>query len=240
MKKRILTGLSLGFFVSLFSFSMESNAAIMQRMYNRNSGEHFYTSSLSERNSLLNSGWLHEGISWVGPNSGTSVYRLYNPNAGDHHYTTSTGERDNLARQGWRNEGLSWHSANSGIPVYRLYNPNAKGAGAHHYTLDAGERDTLKRAGWRDEGIGWYATSKTAQTNDKTTDLYKRVHSFEKWYWGTTTPISYIGSGARSGATQYVFTTQPNGKPISHAPMVINVENGAMWGVGMRDYINNW
>ncbi|MBQ9278361.1 MAG: hypothetical protein IJ224_06975 [Lachnospiraceae bacterium] len=129
----------------------------MYRLYNPNSGEHFYTSNASERDNIVKAGWRYEGIAWNAPKtSDTPVYRLYNPNAGDHHYTTSEKEKDNLVKVGWKYEGIGWYStAKDGKPLYRLYNPNAK-AGSHHYTTSAAERDNLKKLGWRDEGIAWY------------------------------------------------------------------------------------
>ena len=38
----------------------------MYRLYNPNSGEHFYTSDTAERDNLINLGWLDEGIAWYG------------------------------------------------------------------------------------------------------------------------------------------------------------------------------
>lgn len=162
MKKKYLgklvCGIGLGILVGFggVAFSSEASAADMYRLYNPNSGEHFYTANLTEKNNVQRAGWRYEGIGWNAPSSGNPVYRLYNPNAGDHHYTLNANERDNLKRHGWRYEGVSWYSPGSGKPLYRLYNPNAK-AGSHHYTLNANERDHLKRAGWRYEGIAWYA-----------------------------------------------------------------------------------
>ena len=129
----------------------------MFRMYNKNSGEHFYTASKAEKNDLERAGWKFEGLGWIAPKkSNTPVYRLYNKNAGDHHYTTSASERDMLINAGWKYEGIGWYSAGTnGKPLYRLYNPNAK-AGAHHYTMDANERNNLVSAGWKYEGIAWY------------------------------------------------------------------------------------
>lgn len=126
----------------------------MYRLYNPNSGEHFYTASTAERDKVRKAGWRYEGIGWQAPKSGTPVYRLYNPNAGDHHYTPHVSEKNNLVKVGWRYEGISWYSGGS-KPLYRLYNPNAK-AGAHHYTLLQSERNNLIKQGWRNEGIGWY------------------------------------------------------------------------------------
>lgn len=139
-----------------FKVTILENIAPMYRLYNPNSGEHFYTSTVSERNNLRKIGWRDEGIGWQAPTNGAEVYRLYNPNAGDHHYTTSVGERDYLVKVGWKYEGVNWYSGGD-KPVYRVYNPNAKKAGSHHYTLSASERDYLVKLGWRDEGIGWYA-----------------------------------------------------------------------------------
>lgn len=131
----------------------------MYRLYNPNSGEHFYTAGKSERDGLVSRGWRYEGIGWYAPEGLGSdpVYRLYNPNAGDHHYTMSVKERNYLARHGWNYEGIGWYSGGS-IPIYRQYNPNAV-TGSHNFTTNRKERDALVRAGWRAEGIAWYGTS---------------------------------------------------------------------------------
>jgi surface protein len=129
----------------------------MYRLYNPNSGEHFYTKNGAERDHLARVGWRSEGTGWTAPTkSDTPVYRLYNANAGDHHYTRSMGERDMLVKAGWSYEGIGWYSSDTGaIPLYRQYNPNAK-AGSHNYTASKAENDHLVRLGWRAEGIGWY------------------------------------------------------------------------------------
>ena len=130
--------------------------APMYRLYNPNSGEHFYTASVTERDHLDQIGWDDEGIAWYAPTeTGDPVYRLYNPYAGDHHYTMDRAEADNLVSVGWNDEGISWHSDGKEVPVYRLYNPNAV-TGTHHYTTSVEERDFLYEIGWNYEGIGWY------------------------------------------------------------------------------------
>ena len=87
-------------------------AVCMLRLYNPNSGEHFYTSDEEESRFLIELGWYDEGTGWLAPlHSDTPVYRLYNPNAGDHHYTTSKEERDHLVSVGWNDEGIGWYSA---------------------------------------------------------------------------------------------------------------------------------
>ncbi len=135
-----------------------SPSTTMYRLYNSNSGEHFYTGNMTEVNYLQSIGWKYEGIGWTAPSSSQiPVYRLYNPNAGDHHYTTSAKEKDYLSTVGWKYEGIGWYSDDEETTaLYRLYNPNAKKAGAHHYTTDTRERDQLAKQGWKREGIGWY------------------------------------------------------------------------------------
>ena len=133
----------------------------MYRLYNPNSGEHFYTGSKEERNILTDAGWIYEGVAWNAPTkSGAPVYRLYNPNNGDHHYTMSEAERDMLVSVGWIYEGVAWNSASaSNLPLYRLFNPNAD-CGSHHYTGSEEERNMLMELGWIYEGIGWYGMLK--------------------------------------------------------------------------------
>ena len=128
------------------------------RLYNKNTGEHFYTVNPVEASRLVDAGWKDEGIAWYCSNNGVNVYRLYNRSAGDHFYTASRKERDYLVSVGWIGEGVAFYS-DGNVDVYRLYNPNAK-AGAHHYTTSQEERDRLVRIGWRDEGIGWKALAK--------------------------------------------------------------------------------
>ncbi len=129
----------------------------MFRMYNPNSGEHFYTASAVEKDTLIKAGWNYEGLAWKAPEkSGAPVYRLYNPNAGDHHYTMSVEEKETLEKAGWNYEGIGWYSdEKKAVPLLRLYNPNAI-SGSHHYTVSEAEKDTLVKAGWKDEGVAWY------------------------------------------------------------------------------------
>ncbi len=133
------------------------NISYMYRLYNPNSGEHFYTANVSETADLIILGWKFEGIGWIAPASSlTPVYRLYNQNGGEHHYTLSAEEIDILVSAGWKLEGIGWYSDDAkSVPVYRQYNPNAF-ANNHNYTINLEENDWLVTMGWRAEGIGWY------------------------------------------------------------------------------------
>lgn len=129
----------------------------MYRLYNPNSGEHFYTSATGERDNLINVGWTYEGVGWQAPaSSNTPVYRLYNQYGGEHHYTTSMSERDFLIANGWTYESIGWYSDDARtVPLYRQYNPNAF-SNNHNYTTSLGENDWLVSIGWQAEGVGWY------------------------------------------------------------------------------------
>lgn len=143
-------------------FSIEVRGRLMYRMYNPNSGEHFYTASSKERRGLVNAGWKYEGIGWTAPTTSKApVYRLYS--GSDHHYTISKNERDGLIKAGWKYEGIGWYSDDAkGVPLYRQYNPNVNpearrnNSGSHNYTTSKSERNNLVRLGWKDEGVGWY------------------------------------------------------------------------------------
>lgn len=134
----------------------------MYRLYNPNSGEHFYTADAAERDAIVTAGWNDEGVGWTAPDlSQTPVYRLYSGT--DHHYTTSAVERDYLVSVGWSDEGVGWYSDDAqSVPLHRQFNPNVdpnapvNNSGSHNYTISEAERDYLVGVGWRYEGVGWY------------------------------------------------------------------------------------
>ena len=143
--------------LKIISSSGVYGGVAMYRLYNPNSGEHFYTSSEAERINLLNAGWNDEGVGWIAPrSSNTPVYRLYNQYGGEHHYTTNLSERNHLISLGWNDEGIGWYSDDDNtVPLYRQYNPNAF-ANNHNYTTSRSENNWLVSLGWQAEGIGWY------------------------------------------------------------------------------------
>ena len=129
----------------------------MFRMYDPNSGEHFYTGSEVEKSDLLVAGWNYEGIGFSFPVVGAPVYRLYDPVYGEHLYTMDIDEVNYLIGEGWNNEGIAFNTApETEVPQYRLHNPNEK-RGAYHFTSSTEERDNLLAVGWEYQGIGWYS-----------------------------------------------------------------------------------
>ena len=145
---------------------------VMHRLYNPNSGEHFYTASEVERDAVAGAGWDYEGEGWTAPvTSSTPVYRLYSGT--DHHYTTSAVERDHLVSVGWSDEGVGWYSDDAkGVPLYRQFNPNVdpsaptNNSGSHNYTTSLDEHNMLVSIGWNDEGIGWYGVADNGILDD--------------------------------------------------------------------------
>ena len=130
----------------------------MYRMYNPNTGEHFYTGSMEERRTIEAAGWKYEGVGFtICANEGEPVYRLYQPSTGEHLYTMDVNEKNYLAANGWNVEGVAFNSCpNKDVPQYRLWNPNAR-VGAYHFTASMEERNNLLAAGWVDQGIGFYS-----------------------------------------------------------------------------------
>lgn len=203
--------------LSISALAAEVQTTPMYRLYNPNSGEHFYTGSLEEKNNLVTAGWNYEGIAWNAPTrSGAPVYRLYNPNSGDHHYTMSKEETDNLVSIGWKYEGVCWNSVAAGapgaVPLYRLYNPNAD-CGSHHYTTSIEERDHLVSVGWILEGIGWFgATVSTVPPAEVKLTISKTSLSLEVGNNSTLT-AEYNGTGTLTWKSSNTgVATVSNGK----------------------------
>ncbi|MCB2186830.1 MAG: hypothetical protein KQJ78_10460 [Deltaproteobacteria bacterium] len=95
--------------------AQQSGTSAIFRLYNPNSGFHYYTTKASERDSLVSLGWRYErreGYIYPQSHSGAQeVYRLYNTQTGAHLYTLKKSERDwvlaNL-HQWKQNSSLGW------------------------------------------------------------------------------------------------------------------------------------
>lgn len=143
-------------------------SADMYRMYNRNSGEHFYTASTVERDSLVNAGWRYEGHR-LGerprrlPPRFTAYTRV--PTITTPPVPMSATASSPLAgatrASGWYSE-----DAIKDKPLYRQFNPNVNieaihnNSGSHNYTMSYDEHSFLVGAGWRGEGVAWYAAGR--------------------------------------------------------------------------------
>jgi uncharacterized protein GlcG (DUF336 family) len=87
--------------------NVDPGAAAIQRLYNPNTGEHYYTLSEGERDFLVTKGWTAEGTEGAAFGStqpGTAeIFHLYNTATGSHLFTTNGGERNAVAAlPGWQ------------------------------------------------------------------------------------------------------------------------------------------
>ena len=123
------------------------------RFYNHETGTHFYTTSIAERDGVVGKfpQFAYEGAAFAAAAAGSAgavpVFRFYNGNTGTHFYTASVSERDGLLAYypQFAYEGTAWHAlaADGGdgrTAVFRFFNRNT---GAHFYTASAAERDKV-------------------------------------------------------------------------------------------------
>ena len=156
----------------------ESDSVAVFRLYNKNSGEHFYTINEGEASYISSIGWLYEGVGWMAPKKSKSpVYRVYNPNSGDHLYTLDLPEYRYLDSIGWNGEGIAFYSDDEKtIPIYREYSPSAV-TGTHNYTVDPDEDKWLtEEIGWSGEGIKLYASGPGKDSFDESISFGRWIH----------------------------------------------------------------
>ena len=161
----VTTVATIGVIGTVSAQASAASSKPVYRLYNHNTGEHFYTESAYEKQSLKRSGWNDEGLGWNSATSGKAVYRVYNPNVGggDHYYTMSKYEAQNLVNKGWRwdNNGKAAFYSGGSVNLYVAYNPYAY-SGSHNYTTSNFEQNSLLGKGWRYGKVAW----KTMGKND--------------------------------------------------------------------------
>lgn len=169
------------------------NAFVHPSLYVEVQGEHFYTTSATERDSAItNFGYTSEGVAcyvYAMPVGGAmgEFFRLVHPTSGDHFYTTSGTERQSAVDTfGYRYEGVACYVYATPVagttPFYRLVN-NFE----HFYTASAAERNfAISMLGYQDEGIACYLFDSQVSG---TTELYRLVQ------------VERVGSRAVSGGS---------------------------------------
>ncbi|QDG78562.1 hypothetical protein [Labrenzia sp. PHM005] len=136
------------------------------RFFNTVTGTHFFTSSETERDSILSTlpHMTFEGAAF-GSNAtasdGVAVYRLLNTATGSHFYTANFQEWFDLVHSNpaFNDEGISYYAytsaSDSNTPLYRFYNTQT---GTHVFTASDAERDniisTLPQFNY--EGVAYY------------------------------------------------------------------------------------
>lgn len=138
------------------------------RFWSESLKAHFFTSSFSEKNSLIknDSNWTYEGVAYkaltTGDDDVTPTYRFWSPTYQNHFYTNSINERNFIQQNdsNWTYEGEDFavrkSSATGYSPVFRFYSEVFNG---HFYTVSEFERDHLQAndSNWVYEGVAWYA-----------------------------------------------------------------------------------
>ncbi len=137
------------------------------RFYNPTTGAHFYTSSVTQRDRVINNypQFDYEGASYSVFNSNdgnvTPVYRFYNYVTGAHFYTASASQRDRVIANypQFQFEGINHYvfaaSAEGRKPMYRFYNTDT---GTHFYTARESEKNRVisNYPQFDFEGIAYY------------------------------------------------------------------------------------
>jgi hypothetical protein len=152
----------------------------LYRLYNSQTGEHFYTTSSAEVYSLgvkydnqhggfmSNGAFTLEGVEGKvfrpGLPNQLPLYRLYNPTSNRHFYTTNNTELETAKNQGFTLEGIEGYlsttvdepgDGSTMVNFYRLYN---KTTNDHFYTKNPGEVDAAVGTGYvREVNMGYIA-----------------------------------------------------------------------------------
>lgn len=168
--------------------TVNNTSQAVYRIYNKNTGEHFYTTSDFERNSLVKDGWNFEGKGWSAPNQGMAVYRVYNPSAkgGDHYYTASQYEAQSLVKTGWKWDNGAKPVFYSGgkTPVYVAFNRNATASGSHNYTSSNFEQNSLLSSGWKFGKVQFYGSNNRATIENHSVMTPTQAHQFTQNDYG--------------------------------------------------------
>ncbi|AOW11976.1 hypothetical protein LPB72_02680 [Hydrogenophaga crassostreae] len=142
------------------------------RFSNSSTGAHFFTTSVSERDNVVNTlsppfnleGEAFSVASAYSPGL-SPVHRFYNTQSGVHFYTISEAERANVVANfpQFSYEGVAYYAsqvAGAGlIPFYRFYVPSK---GFHFYTANEAEKNNIiatLAATYSFEGVGYYVLS---------------------------------------------------------------------------------
>lgn len=145
-----------------------SSTAPVYRLYNPNTGDHFYTTSESEKISLeknLKTPMVSEGIAFYAYSDGSTdkislpVYIFYNSN-GDFYFSTSSDTKNNQLSA--NSKTIAFYASptaqNGALPVYDFYITNNK----HFYTISEEEKDVIVKTlnhSYKLKGVAFYSYS---------------------------------------------------------------------------------
>ena len=144
----------------------QAGETTLYRFYRPSSGTHFYSTTISERNTVIRDGaYRYEGqVAYVLTPSVTAastraLHRFHQPSSGTHFYTSTQSEHDRvLGFPQYRLDGVAGKvhvTAGSGlVPMYRFHRP---ASGTHFYTASAAEMEQVRAMpGYSYEGVAFY------------------------------------------------------------------------------------
>lgn len=155
--------------------SPAQHAAAVFRFAEKTTGEHFYTTSVVERDYIRQnmSNFVYEGAPWAAPEQSAQtqdVFRFYDSTTKTHFYTTSAEERDGILQKlpSFTLEGVAFQayrddaSPGDSLVLERFFNTKT---GQHHFALPD-EADGIRHGAvgpnWVDEGPGIKVAHMTA------------------------------------------------------------------------------
>ncbi|KAJ7156962.1 hypothetical protein C8R43DRAFT_1065279 [Mycena crocata] len=135
-----------------------SGASAFYRMYNRKTGDHFYTASSSEKKSFGKKGYKLQEVSGLvfksQQKNTVPFYRLVG--GSDHFYTMSKSERHSAVAGGFKKDGTAGYIFATQIcgstPLYRYYNGSD-----HFYTTSQTEgENAVTNSGYMPENVAGF------------------------------------------------------------------------------------
>ena len=221
------------------------------RFYNGSTGAHFYTTSETERATVVST--LSPPFSFDGPafsvasdhSAGlASVHRFYNTRTGVHFYTISEAERANVANNipQYTYEGVSYFAspvAGAGLtPLYRFY---VMSRGFHFYTASAAEKANIEATlghlytyegiGYHVLDTGWADRARLPHTGITTSQCYQAGgNTLVACGGGSATTLNPQQDGHRAGIAPMSYSTEPSlfgPYPIIHC--VRDNVTGLLW-----------
>ncbi|MEP2757780.1 MAG: M10 family metallopeptidase C-terminal domain-containing protein [Hyphomicrobiales bacterium] len=144
----------------------DGSAYQVYRFYNTGTGSHFFTTNLTERNSIIETldGLSYEGNSFdsnVTEANGVAVFRFFNTSNSVHFYTANAEEAQGLrqSQSGFQDEGVAYYASldasNGGTALFRFFNTQN---GSHFFTISETERDSIINTlgHYNYEGVAYY------------------------------------------------------------------------------------
>ena len=145
----------------------DSSPFQVYRFFNTQTGAHFFTTSVDERNLVITNIQMmtYEGNAFdsnaTEADGGVAIYRFYNSASGVHFYTASEDEaasiRTNLSH--FLDEGIAYYASGAedsgNVALYRFFNTQN---GSHFYTNSEAERDGIisSLGHYTYEGVAYY------------------------------------------------------------------------------------